>query len=220
MSQSNARALLAEALGSALLLAVVAGSGIMAMRLAGGNIALALLANAIATGCGLVVLIMLFGPLSGAHFNPMVSLYFAWRGELAPRLLPGYIVAQCAGAVLGIAAAHAMFDLPLISSGVQVRSGGGLWFAEVVASFGLLLCIIGLKRNRPEAIPYAVGLYICAAYWFTASTSFANPAATLARAFTDTFVNIRLLDVPAFMLAQLAGGALAALLGTWLFGKE
>lgn len=213
----SARAYVAEALGTALLLAVVVGSGIMAQQLAAGNVAVALLANALATGAGLMVLITLLGPLSGAHFNPVVSLVMAWRGELpSGRLLP-YLLCQITGAVAGVWLAHAMFGLPLWQLSQHVRSGWPQWLAEGVATAGLLLTILGGVRHAPERVPLLVALYIVAAYWFTASTSFANPAVTLARSLTDTFAGIRPQDVAGFVVAQLAGAAIGALLGGWLF---
>jgi len=215
--------LVAECLGTAFLLAAVVGSGIMAQKLADGNIALALLCNTIPTGAILVVLILIFGPLSGAHFNPAVTLAFACRGELAH---PGemtwaiaglYIAAQIAGGVAGVWAAHLMFELPLLQSSLTVRTGLGQWFAEGVATFGLLLTIFGCVARAPGAVPYAVGLYITSAYWFTASTSFANPAVTIARSLSDTFAGIAPGGVPAFIIAQLAGAGLAVLLAQWLW---
>lgn len=211
-----ARRLTAEALGTALLLAVVVGSGIMGERLAGGNVAIALLANTLATGAGLVVLILTFGPVSGAHFNPVVTLADAWQGGLAWRDVPGYIVAQVVGAFLGVAAAHGMFDLPLYFASAHVRTGPSQWFSEFIATFGLLAVIWGCVRRHPGAAPFAVGAYITSAYWFTASTSFANPAVTLARAATDTFAGIRPVDVPGFVVAQLLGAVAATLLFNWL----
>ena len=206
MTQSSlGQRLLAEALGTAFLLATVVGSGIMAEQLAGGNVAVALLCNSIATGAMLVVLILIFGPVSGAHFNPAVSLAFALRGELLWRTAAIYIVCQIAGGVLGVWAAHLMFDLPVLQFSLKVRSGFGQWFAEAVATFGLLLTILGCVARAPAAIPYAVGLYITAAYWFTASTSFANPAVTLARALSNSFAGIAPSGVPAFIAAQLLG---------------
>lgn len=213
---SLGRRLVAETLGTALLLAVVVGSGIMGERLAGGNVALALLANALATGTGLVVLILTFGPVSGAHFNPAVSLADAWQGGLAWRDVPGYLAAQMLGACLGVATAHGMFDLPLFSASAHVRSGSSQWLSEFVATFGLLAVIWGCVRRHPAAAPFAVGAYITSAYWFTASTSFANPAVTLARAATDTFAGIRPADAPGFILAQLLGASAATLLFNWL----
>jgi glycerol uptake facilitator-like aquaporin len=199
------RRLLAEALGSAFLLATVVGSGIMAEKLAGGNVAIALIGNTLPTGAILVVLILIFGPLSGAHFNPAVSLAFALRGEFAWRDLAPYIAAQIVGGIVGVFAAHAMFDLPILQFSAHVRSGPAQWFAESVATFGLLLAIFGCVAKAPQAVPFAVGLYITAAYWFTASTSFANPAVTIARGLSDTFAGIAPAGVPAFIAAQMAG---------------
>ncbi|KAB2845867.1 MAG: aquaporin family protein, partial [Hyphomicrobiaceae bacterium] len=198
MGAAPSARLLSEALGSVLLLATVVGSGIMGAKLAGGNVALALLGNTIPTGAILVVLILIFGPVSGAHLNPAVSLAFALRGELAWRLLPAYIAAQVVGGILGAWLAHAMFDLPIWQISITVRSGTGQWIAEATATFGLLLTIFGCLANASAAVPYAVGLYITAAYWFTASTSFANPAVTIARALSDTFAGIAPSSVPAF----------------------
>jgi glycerol uptake facilitator-like aquaporin len=213
VSQSLNRRLAAEALGTCLLLAVVVGSGIMAQRLSGGNVGLALLANALATGCALPVLILAFGPLSGAHFNPAVSLVMALRGEIAGRAAMAYCLAQVGGGIAGVALAHAMFGLPLLEIGTQARAGMGLWLAEAVATAGLIFTILGVPR---AATPYAVGLYITAAYWFTASTSFANPAVTLARGFTTSFAGIALGDVAAFALVQGAAAVAAAALWRWL----
>ena len=209
--------IVAEGVGSALLLATVVGSGIMAERLAGGNVAVALLGNTIATGAMLVCLILMFGRISGAHFNPVVTLFLGDRQEFSPSLISSYILAQLFGALFGVLVAHAMFDLPLLQMSVHERAGPAQWFSEFVATFGLVLTIIGVGRSRAEAIPVAVGLYITAAYWFTASTSFANPAVTLARALTDSFSGIRLMDAPGFILAQLAGGFVAARFGRFLF---
>lgn len=203
------RALLAEALGTALLLAIVVGSGIMGERLAGGNVAIALLANAAATAGGLYVLIVLFGPLSGAHFNPAVTLVMRLRGETLPAPAFAYVAVQCVAAVAGVLLAHAMFGEALWQPGDHVRSGAAQWLSEGVATFGLLLTILLGLRHRPQAIPALVAAYIFAAYWFTASTSFANPAVTVARAFTRTFAGIRPADVGGFVLAQLAGALLA-----------
>jgi glycerol uptake facilitator-like aquaporin len=212
-----ARRLVAEGLGSALLLAVVVGSGIMAERLAGGNLALALLANAIATGAGLVALILMFGTISGAHFNPVVTLSEAWQKNLpAAEALP-YIALQFAGAFGGVAAAHLMFGEPLFSASVHVRAGPAQWWSEFVATFGLIGVIIGCGRSRPGLTPFAVAAYITAAYWFTASTSFANPAVTLARSASNTFAGIRPVDAPGFIVAQLLGAAAATLLFCWLY---
>jgi glycerol uptake facilitator-like aquaporin len=199
------RRLAAEALGTAFLLAMVIGSGVMGDELSGDNAAIALLANSIATGTGLVVLILVFGPISGAHFNPAVTLTFAATGGARWREVLPYVGAQIAGALTGAVAAHLMFDLPVISWSAHERSGAGQWIAEAIATFGLIVTIRGTARARPTWVPLAVGAYITSAYWFTASTSFANPAVTLARAATDTFAGIRPLDVPAFVLAQLAG---------------
>ena len=210
------RRLAAEAIGTAGLLAVVVGSGIMGESLAGGNVAIALLGNTIATGAILVVLILAFGPLSGAHFNPAVTLAFLMRREIAPGVAVLYVLAQIAGGLTGALAAHAMFELPLIQISETARSGPAQWFAEWVATFGLVATILATLRFRPEAVAYAVGLFITAGYWFTASTSFANPAVTIARSFTDTFSGIAPGHAPAFILAQLAGAASATLVFAWL----
>lgn len=211
------RQLAAEALGTALLLATVVGSGIMGERLAGGNVALALLGNTLATGAILVVLILIFGPVSGAHFNPAVTLAMRLRGEIGGRLALGFVAAQVAGGLFGTLIAHAMFDLPLLQAASTVRSGPGQWLSEFVATFGLVATILGTLRARPAAVAYAVGLFITAGYWFTASTSFANPAVTLARCLTDSFSGIRAGDAPAFIAAQVLGAAAAAALCGWLF---
>lgn len=211
-----ARRAAAEALGTALLLAAVIGSGIMGERLAAGNVAIALLANTIATGAALVALILTFGAISGAHFNPAVTLADASQGALAWRDVPAYLVAQVTGAFAGVAAAHVMFEVPVFFASQRVRSGGTQMFSEGVATFGLLAVIWGCARARPDAAAYAVAAYITAAYWFTASTSFANPAVTLARAASDTFAGIRPADVPGFVLAQLIGAAAATALFRWL----
>ena len=210
------RRLAAEFLGTLLLLAVVVGSGTMGAQLAAGNAAVALLANAAATGAALYVLIVLFGPVSGAHFNPAVSVVLRLRGELEPAALPGYLAAQVTGAVLGVMLAHAMFDLELLQPGERLRSGGAQWLSEGVATFGLLLTILIGARQRAAAVPALVACYIFAAYWFTASTSFANPAVTLARALTRTFAGIRPLDAPGFIAAQFAGALLALVVVGWL----
>jgi len=211
------RELVAEALGTALLLAVIVGSGIMGESLAGGNTAMALLANSLATGAALVVLILVFAPVSGAHMNPVVTLSAAVRGELAWSRVAPYVLAQILGAFAGVLVAHAMFGRPTFVASAHVRSGSEQLLSEAVATFGLVLTILGVQRDRPAAIPYAVALFIVAAYWFTASTSFANPAVTLARAATDTFAGIRPIDVPGFVLAQLAGGGAAVVLAGWLW---
>jgi glycerol uptake facilitator-like aquaporin len=210
------RRLAAETLGSALLLTVVVGSGVMGQRLSGGNDAIALLANSLATGAALVVLIWVFGPISGAHFNPAVTLIAALRRDLPRPTALTYVAAQIAGAVMGVWCAHLMFDLPVLQVSTHVRTGGAQLFAEGVATFGLLATILGTSRFRPEATPVAVGLYITAAYWFTASTSFANPAVTLARSLTDTFAGIAPGGVAAFILAQTAGALLALAVFGWL----
>jgi glycerol uptake facilitator-like aquaporin len=205
------RAITAEVLGTAFLLAAVVGSGIMGERLAGGNVGLALLANTVATGAALVVLILTFGPISGAHFNPVVTLASAWEGRLRWRGVAGYVTGQLGGALLGVAVAHLMFEEPLYSVARHVRQGPAQLLSEFVATFGLVTVIGSCARHRASAVPYAVGAYITAAYWFTASTSFANPAVTVARALSDTFVGIRPLDVPGFVFAQVLGGAAATL---------
>lgn len=213
MKHSLLRRSVAEFVGTVFLLATVVGSGIMGEKLAGGNIAVALLANTIATGAGLVALILTFGPVSGAHFNPAVTLVDAWQRGIAWREVPAYLVVQIAGAFSGVAAANVMFGLRVYSISTHIRSGPAQVFSEFVATFGLLAVIWGCVRHRPAAVPYAVGAYITAAYWFTASTSFANPAVTLARSFSNTFAGIRPADAPAFIAAQLAG----AFAATWFF---
>lgn len=214
------RRLAAEALGTALLLAVVVGSGIMGARLADGNDAIALLGNTLATGAALVVLITVFGPLSGAHFNPAVTLAFALRREIGARLAVAYAVVQAAGAVAGVFAAHAMFAQPILQVSTKLRDGPSQAFSEAVATFGLLLTILGALRFRPEVTPVAVALYITSAYWFTASTSFANPAVTIARSLTDTFAGIAPSSAPAFIAAQLVGALAALALSRWLFTQR
>ncbi len=216
MKASLARRLTAEFVATALLLATVVGSGIMGERLAGGNVAIALLANSLATGAGLVAIILAFGPVSGAHMNPAVTLADALMGGIQWREVPGYLLAQCAGAFTGVAAAHVMFGLQLFSASTHVRTGPAQAFSECIATFGLFCVIWGCARTRASALPYAVGAYITAAYWFTSSTSFANPAVTLARGFSNTFVGIRLADVLSFIAAQLAGALGATLLFRWL----
>ncbi len=216
MRVTLARRLGAELLGTALLLATVVGSGIMADRLCAGNVGLALLCNALATGAGLVAFIHTFGPVSGAHFNPVVTLDAALGGGLGRRDALLYVGVQLVGALLGVAVADLMFELPAYTASTHVRTGAAQWFAEAVATFGLLGTIAGVSRRTPRATPFAVAAYIVAAYFFTASTSFANPAVTLARAFTDTFAGIRPVDVPGFVLAQLVGGLAATFTFRWL----
>lgn len=211
-----ARRVVAEATGTCLLLATVVGSGIMGERLAGGNVAIALLANTIATGAALVALILTFGSISGAHFNPAVTLADATQGGLAWREVPAYIAAQTAGAFCGVAVAHLMFGVPLFFASRHARGGAAQLFSEFVATFGLLSVIWGCARRHTAAVPFAVGAYITAAYWFTASTSFANPAVTLARSASDTFAGIRPADAPGFIAAQLLGAAAATALFRWL----
>jgi glycerol uptake facilitator-like aquaporin len=210
------RRLAAEALGTGLLVATVVGSGIMAAKLSAGNTAIALLGNTIPTGAILFVLITILGPISGAHFNPAVSLVMAWRGELPKSELLPYCVAQIVGGCLGTFATHAMFDLPILQLSTTARTGSAQWFAEFVAAFGLLVTILGVVKFKPEAVPTAVGLYITAAYWFTASTSFANPAVTIARALSNTFAGIDPAHVPAFIVAQIAGALAGAAILEWL----
>ena len=214
------RRLVAEALGTGMLIATVIGSGIMADSLAGGNVAIALLGNTVATGAILVVIILMFGPLSGAHFNPAVTFVFLLRGEISRKDALLYVVVQIAGGLVGMLIAHAMFELPLFQLATIERSSGAQWLAEAVATFGLVAAILGTLRWRPEAVPFAVGLYITAGYWFTASTSFANPAVTIARSFTDTFSGIMPAHMPAFIVAQFVGAALAAAVFGWLMPRE
>jgi glycerol uptake facilitator-like aquaporin len=216
MTESLLRRVVAEAVGSALLLAAIVGSGIMGERLAGGNAAVALLANSLATGAALVALILTFGPVSGAHFNPLVTLAEAWKGGFQRGDILPYLAAQFGGAVAGVAAADAMFGERVFAWSLHVRHGGGQFLSELIASFGLLAVIVSCARRQPAAVPFAVASYITSAYWFTASTSFANPAVTLARSLTNTFAGIRPADVPAFVVAQLLGATAATLLMLWL----
>jgi glycerol uptake facilitator-like aquaporin len=220
LADRRAHRLAAEALGSFFLFAAVIGSGIMAEALAGGNVAVALLANTIATGAILFVLIAMLGPISGAHFNPAVTLVMAARGDLPWKEVLPYILVQLAGGLLGALAAHLMFDLPLWQYSLKARTGAGQWAGEAVATFGLILTIIGTLRHRPNLVPASVALYITAAYWFTSSTSFANPAITAIRSLTDSFAGIAPQDVPAFIAAQLLGAALGAIVGGMLFPPE
>lgn len=210
------RRLAAEFVGTAFLLATVVGSGIMAERLADGNVALALLGNTLPTGAILVVLITMFGPVSGAHFNPVVTLVFVIQKKIADRDSWFYVLAQVAGGLVGVWAAHLMFAEPVLQASLTVRSGAAQWFAEGVATFGLIVTILATLKMREGAVAMAVGLYITAAYWFTASTSFANPAVTIARGFSDTFAGIRPADIPLFLVAQYAGGLLALAFCAWL----
>ena len=214
------RNLIAEALGSFFLFATVIGSGIMAEQLSGGNIAVALLGNTLATGAMLFVLITMLGPISGAHFNPAVTLVMVLRGDLRRTALAAYIPAQLAGGILGVWAAHLMFGLPIIQFSEHSRTGIGQWAGEFIATFGLVLTILGTVRMRPAAVPCSVALYITAAYWFTSSTSFANPAITIARSLSNTFAGIAPADVSGFVLAQLAGSLAAAGAARWLFPPE
>jgi len=214
------RRLTAEWLGSALLVAVVIGSGIMGDRLASGNMAVALLGNTMATGAALIVLILIFGPISGAHFNPAVTLYFAVQGDIVWRDAGAYVVVQILGGLAGAVLAHLMFELPWLEISNHARTGPGQWVGEFVATFVLLATIAGCRRGNPAATPYAVGLIITAGYWFTSSTSFANPAVTIARSVTDTFAGIRPGDAPAFIVAQLVAALVAVVMFRWLFGRS
>jgi glycerol uptake facilitator-like aquaporin len=213
------RKLMAEWLGTFSLLATVVGSGITAERLAGGNVAIALLGNTIPTGAILIVLILVFRPISGAHFNPAVTLVFAIRKEISGRDTFLYVLAQVLGGIIGVLVAHVMFDMPLITPSTTVREGTGQWVGEFVATFGLIGTILGCQKARPEAVPYAVGLYIIAAYWFTSSTSFANPAVTIARGFSDTFAGILPADVAGFVAVQLVAAVLAVFFFRWLLDE-
>jgi glycerol uptake facilitator-like aquaporin len=215
-----ARKLFAEWLGTFFLVAVVVGSGIMAERLSGGNVAIALLGNTIATGAILMVIILIFGPLSGAHFNPAVTLAFAIRGEIDKKTAVLYVIAQILGGICGAIVAHIMFEMPLVEASEHARTGVSQWVAEFVATFGLLATIFGCIKYRPEAVPYAVGLFITAGYWFTSSTSFANPAVTIARTMTNTFSGIAPRDAPGFILSQIFAAIVAVLIFNWLFGDR
>ncbi len=219
MKASLSRRIVAEFVGSLLLIAAVVGSGIMGERLAGGNVSLALLANTLATGAALIAIILAFGPISGAHLNPAVTLTDAWLGGIAWRDTLPYIIAQVTGAFTGVAVAHLMFGVAVFSVSTHARSGLPQMFSEFIATFGLLAVIWGCARTRPSAVPFAVGCYITAAYWFTASTSFANPAVTIARSMTNTFTGIRPADIAAFVAAQLAGAFSATILFQWLIPK-
>ena len=220
MTANLSRRVVAEAIGTAFLLATVVGSGIMGERLAGGNVAITLLANSIATGAALTALILTFGPISGAHFNPVVSLAMCMTGRMAwPKLLP-YVIAQVAGAIIGVWMAHAMFDLSIFQLSTKMRWGTGQWIAEAVATFGLLVTIFGGLRYNPAAIPMTVGLYITAAYWFTASTSFANPAVTIARSLSNSFAGIAPIAVLPFIVAQVFGMMAGVIVCRWLFAND
>ncbi len=214
------KAVVSEFIGTALLLATVVGSGIMGERLANGNVAIALLANTLATGSALVALIATFGPSSGAHFNPLVTFTEVALGRASWSKALAYLLAQVLGAIAGVMAAHYMFELPLLMQSTHMRTGSHQWWSEIVASFGLLSVILNVAKTRPNFVPVAVGTYITAAYWFTASTSFANPAVTLARSFTDTFSGIRPVDVAGFVAAQCVGAGLALLLFRWMETPE
>lgn len=216
MNHRHPQGIAAEFIGTAMLLAAIVGSGIMGERLAGGNAAVALLANAAATGAALMALILAFGPISGAHFNPVVTLAEASQGVLPWARVTGYLAAQTTGAMAGVMAAHLMFAEPVLAFSTRARSGPSQVFSEFLATFGLLAVIRGVSRTRPAIVPVAVSAYIVSAYWFTASTSFANPAVTLARSFTNTFSGIRPVDAPAFVIAQVAGGMSATMLFRWL----
>ena len=220
MNPKLLRRLAAEFIGTALLLMAVVGSGIMADKLSGGNAGLALLCNSIATGAILFVLITIFGPLSGAHFNPAVTAVMRAREEINTKIALGYVAAQVVGGIIGVIAAHAMFDLSLLQTSGTARHGTGQWIAEAIAAFGLIVTILGTVRFRPENVPLAVGLYILSAYWFTASTSFANPAVTIARSFTNTFAGIAPADVALFIVAQMFGAFAGMFAGNWLFAKD
>ncbi len=214
------RRLAAEFVGTALLLVAVVGSGIMGQRLAQGNDAITLLANSLATGAALAVLIAILSPVSGAHFNPVVSLVESWFGRLGFSVALAYILVQILGGIAGVAATHLMFGDPVFFASTKARAGWPQLWSEVVATFGLLLAILGGVRFRPQSVPVLVGAYIAAAYWFTASTSFANPAVTIARSLTDTFAGIRPADAPGFIAAQVVGAAAAAVVGRWLFAPN
>ena len=214
------RRLVAEGLGTALLVAVVVGSGIMADRLADGNDAIALLGNTLATGAALIVLILIFGPISGAHFNPAVSFSFALHRELRWVDFAAYTLTQIVGGLVGTIAAHLMFGEALLQTSTNPRAGLGVWVGEIVATFALLAAILGCRRTRPDAVPYAVGLIISAGYWFTSSTSFANPAVTIARSLTDSFAGIRPIDAPGFIVAQMLGAIVGTLVFQWFWTRQ
>jgi glycerol uptake facilitator-like aquaporin len=217
MSESFSRRIVAEFLGTAILLATIVGSGIMSAKLSDGNIAIALLGNTIPTGAILVVLILVFGPISGAHFNPVVSAAFALRRQLSLRDLLSFTICQILGAIIGVWAAHGMFDLAILQTSSTIRTGQAQWLAETIATFGLILTIFGCVASAQKMVPFAVGLYITAAYWFTASTSFANPAVTIARSLTDTFAGIAPANVITFIIAQTIGAAMGVLVSSYLW---
>jgi len=217
MTYTSAQKLAAEAIGTMLLLTIVVGSGIMGDNLSEGNNAVALLGNTIATGAGLAILILIFGPISGAHFNPAVTFSFLLQREILPGMAILYVIVQIATAIAGVILAHAMFDLDLIQSSTKARSGAGQALSEVTATFGLTMTILGCIRFRPDAVPFAVGLFITAGYWFTSSTSFANPAVTIARSLTNTFAGISISDVTVFIIAQISAAAIATGTAIWLF---
>lgn len=216
---TSTQKIIAELIGTAFLLVTVVGSGIMAEQLSDGNVAIALLGNTIPTGAILVVLITLFAPVSGAHFNPAVTLVFAIRNDISRREGLLYVLFQILGGILGVWAAHLMFDLELFQLSQKSRTGGAQWFAEVVATFGLIITILGILKSKPDAVPLAVGLYITAAYWFTASTSFANPAVTIARSLSDTFAGIAISHMPGFIIAQIIGALIASFYCKWQFNR-
>lgn len=220
MAPSDRTRIFAEALGTAFLLIGVVGSGIMGEALSGGNTAIALLANAIATGCILYVIITTLGPISGAHFNPVVTLAFAWRGEHAWGKVAPYIAAQITGGILGVWAAHLMFDLPILQTSAHIRTGISQWASEIIATFGLLFVIFGGIRHKPDTVPTLVALYITGAYWFTSSTSFANPAVTIARGLSDTFAGIAPANIAMFIVMQLTGLVIGHIVLTRLFSNE
>lgn len=220
MLPSFRQRILAEFLGTAMLLATIVGSGIMAQKLSGGNMAIALLGNTIPTGAILVVLIVIFGPISGAHFNPVVSAAFAIRRELSSRDLTSFIIAQVLGAIIGVWAAHGMFDLSILQTSTTIRTGQAQWLSEAIATFGLVLTIFGCVATAPKTVPFAVGLYITAAYWFTASTSFANPAVTIARSLTDTFSGIAPANIAAFIVAQIIGATLGIIISSSIWQES
>lgn len=217
---SLGKKLICEAMGTALLLAAIVGSGIMGDNLSGGSEGLALLANSLSVGAALTVLILIFGPTSGAHFNPAVTLAFLINRQMKFGHAVLYVAVQVVGAILGVMIAHLMFELPLVVASPNIRTGSGMWISEGIATMGLVLTILATMKYRPEAVPYAVGLFILSAFWFTASTSFANPAVTIGRTLTDTFTGIRPVDAPAFIMAELAAAAAVTLFWRWMIGSD